>query len=240
MQVVRLSPRARAVFTARAGGVSRPPYGAVGGGGLNLAAHVGDDPAAVAANRAALERELGVRPVWMNQVHGNTVRVLEDGDVREAGECDAVIVTRAGWAPAVMVADCVPVLLADESGRVLAGAHVGREGLFRGVLPALLARLHDLTHEPLHAVAGPHICGRCYEVGAELHERAKAFGAASTTAWGTPGIDLLAGIRLQLAGLPLRELPGCTYEDERWYSHRREGVTGRFAGLAVRDGDTPR
>ncbi len=238
MQTVQLSPGARAVFTSRAGGVSRPPWAAVHGGGLNLAAHVGDDPAAVAANRAALEDTLGVRLVWMSQVHGRDVRVLGAGET-DPGECDAVVVLGGRTAPGVLVADCAPVLLADESGGVLAAAHVGRQGLFAGLLPALLDRLRDLTTTPLHAAVGPHICGRCYEVSQDLHDRAREFGAASTTAWGTPAVDLLAGIRVQLAGIPLTVVPGCTFEDARWYSYRRDGVTGRFAGIAIRDDDTP-
>lgn len=239
----RISPGARAFFTSRAGGVSRPPYGGPGGsGGLNLALHVGDDPADVVANRARLERTLGPGLVWMDQVHGNTVRVAVDPAAAEAaGECDALVIGPqvTGRAPAVLVADCAPVLLADESGSVLAAVHVGRAGLFAGVLPAALRRVRELTAEPVHAAVGPHICGRCYEVGAELSERARAFGAASTTTHGTPAIDLLAGIRGQLEGVPLTVIDACTVEDERWFSYRRDGVTGRFAGLAVRNGDTP-
>ncbi|NLI19391.1 MAG: laccase domain-containing protein [Actinomycetales bacterium] len=240
MQVVRLSPGARGYFTDRTGGVSSGRWGAAAGpGGLNLAAHVGDDPGSVERNRATLERAIGVRVAWMSQVHGNVVRILHDA-ADSAGECDAVVVPFPGLAPGVLVADCAPVLLADESGTLLAAAHVGREGLFRGVLPALVESLTRRTGERLFAAVGPHICGRCYEVSAELHERAREWGAASTTSWGTPAVDLLAGIRQQLGGVPLEVVPGCTFEDQRWYSYRRDGVTGRFAGVAVRDADTPR
>lgn len=218
------------MFTDRAGGVSSPPWDS-----LNLATHVGDDPADVAENRARLERRLGARPVWMDQVHGTTVSVFSDDVPAEAGTCDAVLLTGGDRAPAVLVADCVPLLLADESGRVRAAVHVGRAGLLAGIVPRVLARMRELTEAPLAAVAGPHICGRCYEVGAELADLGRDLGASCTTRWGTAGLDLLAGIRRQLEGVSLTHVGGCTREDPALFSYRRERTTGRIAGLVVRD-----
>lgn len=230
MLTCRISPGAVAVFTDRTGGVSRPPWDS-----LNLALHVGDAAADVAENRSRLERAVGARIVWMDQVHGADVRVLR-GETESAGECDAVVLEALdGLAPAVMVADCVPLLLADTTGAVRAAVHVGRAGLFAGLPERVAAEMRTVTDAPLHAVAGPHICGRCYEVSAALAEQARALGAQSTTRWGTPAIDLLAGIKRQLDGIPLTHVGTCTHEDSRLYSYRRDGTTGRMAGVAVRD-----
>lgn len=221
------APHASAFFTERRGGP--PPYG-----GGNLALHVGDDPASVAVNRAEIARELGDL-VWMDQVHGVAVAVTDTAG--EVGKADAVISVNPAVSPAVLVADCAPVLLANASGTVTAAVHVGRRGLVDGVIPRTLETLRTVTDEALHAVLGPHICGGCYEVGAELAEEAEATGAAARTTWGTPSLDLAAGIRLQLRGIPLRELGICTRETPSLYSYRRDGTTGRFAGI-VRS-DTP-
>lgn len=229
MLTCRISPGAVAVFTDRAGGVSRPPWEA-----LNLAFHVGDDPVDVAENRRRLERALGARPVWMDQVHGATVRVLRVPG--PAGECDAVVlVGLEEFAPAVLVADCVPLMVADEAGSVRAAVHVGRAGLFARLTERVVAEVCRLTDAPLRAVAGPHICGQCYEVSAELSAEARGLGAQSTTRWGTPGIDLLAGIRSQLGTIPLAHVGACTHEDASLYSYRRDGTTGRLAGVVLRD-----
>lgn len=234
MLVRRISPGAVAVFTDRAGGVSSPPWDS-----LNLATHVGDVRGEVIENRLRLERLLRTRVTWMTQVHGASVRVLSGVPPAEAGECDAVVLTASGdHSPAVLVADCVPLLVADETGSVRAAVHVGRAGLFGGIVPRVLATLRELTTAPLSAVAGPHICGFCYEVTPDLADRGRELGADSTTRWGTPGIDLLAGIRRQLDGVPLVHVGGCTREDPALFSFRRDGVTGRLAGIVLHD--TPR
>src|SRR5659263_515899 len=151
----RISPGARAFFTSRAGGVSRPPCGGPGGsGGLNLALHVGDDPADVVANRARLERTLGPGLVWMDQVHGNTVRVAVDPAAAEAvGECDALVIGPqvTGRAPAVLVLSLIHISEPTRLGMISYAVHVGRAGLFAGVLPAALRRVRELTAEPVHA-----------------------------------------------------------------------------------------
>ncbi|WP_249043238.1 polyphenol oxidase family protein [Georgenia thermotolerans] len=242
-----LGPGARGGFTARAGGVSGGPFAGETGGGLNLGLHVGDDPAAVLANRERVAAALGAPVGWMDQVHGAVVRVLDGApDPRTEGECDG-LVARAGTAgpvaAGVLVADCVPVLLAAADGSAVAAVHVGRQGLVRGVLPAALDRLAELgvPAAALHAAVGPSICGRCYEVPAALREdvAAQVPGTATTTAWGTPALDLPAGVLGQLAArgvTRVHHLAACTREDERFYSYRRAGereagTTGRFAGV---------
>nr|WP_098485220.1 peptidoglycan editing factor PgeF [Georgenia soli] len=240
-----LGPGARGVFTTRAGGVSAGPWSApAGAGGLNLGLHVGDDRAAVLANRARLEAAVGTRIVWMDQVHGDVVREATGGTGTSAGECDALVArAAAGVALAVMVADCVPVLLAAADGSVVGAAHVGRQGLVRGVLDAAVSRMAELGAAPsdVRAAVGPSVCGHCYEVPQPLQDEVEAVvpGTATTTSWGTPALDLRAGVLRQLSELGVSGVDtvhGCTMEDERLYSHRRAGrdgagTTGRFAGV---------
>ncbi|MPV37692.1 multicopper polyphenol oxidase [Georgenia subflava] len=246
-----LGPGARGAFTTRAGGVSAGPYAASGPtGGLDLALHVGDDPGAVADNRERLAAVVGGPVAWMDQVHGATVRVVERVTGASEGECDGLVAVRGGAevrsgaeppAVAVLVADCVPVLLADTGGTVVAAAHVGRQGLVRGVLGATVDAMRTRGAGALHAAIGPSICGRCYEVPAALRDEVEAQvpGTASSTSWGTPGLDLVAGVRHQLDAAGVRHVDhvaACTLEDERFYSYRRAGrdgtgATGRFVGV---------
>lgn len=254
----RLGPGARGGFTTRAGGVSAGPYGAAGGGGgLDLALHVGDDPAAVAVNRERLAAGLGVTVSWMDQVHGTDVAVVEVPGGADLGRCDAAVAVRGDrpLAVGVLVADCVPVLLADRRGDAVAAVHVGRRGLVAGVIEATLATLtaQGVDTADLFAAVGPAVCGRCYEVPAAMQEEVADVvpGTASTTSWGTPALDVPAGVLRRLAAAGLRavdHVDACTLEDVRFYSYRRAGrdgapVTGRFAGV-VRTrrgaGDTPR
>jgi YfiH family protein len=218
------------VTTRDGGGVSRARYA-----GLNLADHVGDDPAAVAANRARLAESLGVPVRYMRQVHGARVAV-----VRGPGpppEADALVTDAAGLAVAVLVADCVPVLF--EAPGAVAVAHAGRAGMAAGVLPATLAVLAGLGVRPgsLSVTLGPAVCGACYEVPAAMRDEVAAAvpGCAAVTRRATPSIDLRAGLSAQLAAAGVTEVavsPRCTVEDRSLFSHRRDGPTGRFAGLA--------
>lgn len=215
MRHAQLSPGARAVFTTRA---------------------QGSFSQAEPANRLQLGRDLGVSLEWMDQVHGRDLCVVSEPTGRPmAATADALIVgpDMPGSAPVVVVADCVPLLLASESGRFRAAVHVGRQGLLLGVAALAVERLQQLAGEPIFAAAGPHVCGRCYEVPAEMASDAAAFGAESTTSWGTPAIDLLAGIRHQLTGVPLAVVPGCTLEDGECYSYRRDKTVGRMAGIVL-------
>jgi YfiH family protein len=227
---------ARWVVTDRAGGQSAGPYDS-----LNLGDHVGDDPDRVAANRARVAAEIGLTPGdlrFMSQVHG--ARVAQVG--REPGaappEADALVTTDRGVALAVLVADCVPGLLAARRSDVIAVAHAGRRGVAAGVVPATVGAMHALGARPSRIVAkvGPAICGRCYEVPRAMQEEICSVvpEARSTTAAGTPGLDLRAAVVAQLMGAGVQSIEvesWCTAERDDLYSHRRDGVSGRFGGL---------
>ncbi|WP_424214193.1 peptidoglycan editing factor PgeF [Streptomyces sp. BI20] len=229
-------------FTDRWGGVSAVPYE-----GLNLGGAVGDDPAAVLANRGLAAAELGLDParvVWMNQVHGRDVAVVEGpwGEGAEIPCVDAVVTARRGLALAVLTADCTPVLLADPVAGVAAAAHAGRPGLVAGVVPAAVAAMVELGADPARITAhtGPAVCGRCYEVPAEMREEVAAVvpAARAETSWGTPAVDVVAGVHEQLAkaGVTRRRVSEvCTLESRDHFSYRRDRRTGRLAGYVWLD-----
>lgn len=213
----------------------------------NLALHVGDDPAAVHTRRAALEEAAGLGSRhfrFMNQVHGKDVAVFSGP--APAGQPPAAAPTAdamvsAGEPLAVMVADCVPIVLVGEgdaggpSAPVLGVVHAGRPGLAAGVVPAAVARMHALGATTVGAWIGPSICGKCYEVPEDMRADVAALVPAAwcTTSHGTPGLDLPAGVRSQLeaAGVAVEYSGGCTREDAELFSYRRDHHTGRFAGL---------
>jgi YfiH family protein len=202
----------------------------------NLALHVGDDPDEVGRRRRALERAIGVAPQglrFMTQVHGNAVAVMDQGTA--APEADAMV--SRGVPLAVMVADCIPVLLAGDApeGPVVAAVHAGRPGIANGIIPAAVNSMTALGATGIRAWLGPSICGSCYEVPAGLQAEVTAAVPASlsTTSWGTPGLDLPAGARSQLeqAGVTVEYSGPCTLETPSLFSYRRNKDTGRFAGL---------
>lgn len=207
---------------------------------LNLGGAVGDDPRAVRANRARAATELGLDPaavIWMNQVHGRDVAVVDGPWAgRDIPAVDAVVTDRPGLALAVLTADCTPVLLADPVAGVAGAAHAGRPGLVAGVVPAVVGAMVERGAEPsrIRARTGPAICGRCYEVPEAMREEVAAVvpEARATTGWGTPAVDVTAGVRAQLAaaGVPLREDSHiCTRESADHFSYRRDRTTGRLA-----------
>ena len=204
--------------------------------GLNLGAHVGDDPDAVARNRRLLEERLGRPVVYMDQCHGAGVAVV-DGVPATPPRCDGIVTRSGEVALAVLVADCVPVLLSGTGG-VVAAVHAGRPGMVAGVVPATVEAMRGLGAGDIDAVVGPSVCGRCYEVPAAMRDGAAAVQPVSATvSWtGTPAIDVAAGVVAQLsaAGVAVRWLPGCAHEREDLYSYRRDGATGRFAGVVAR------
>ncbi|MGV9338265.1 peptidoglycan editing factor PgeF [Streptomyces sp. NPDC003688] len=228
-------------FTDRWGGVSAAPYEE-----LNLGGAVGDDPGAVRANRELTAKALGLDPVsvvWMNQVHGADVAVVDEpwGD-RPVPEVDAIVTTRRGLALAVLTADCVPVLLADPVAGVVAAAHAGRPGMVAGVVPAAVRAMTELGAEPGRIVArtGPCVCGHCYEVPEALRaEVAEAEPTAhAVTSWGTPAVDVSAGVHAQLDRLGVcdrAQSPVCTLESGDHFSYRRDRTTGRLAGYVWLD-----
>jgi len=229
------SVRVRRVLTTRAGGRSAPPYDR-----FNLGDHVGDDPSAVAANRRRLGEGIGLGPervAWMNQVHGTDVAVVSEPG-GETPTADALVTDRPRLALAVVVADCVPVLLADPYAGVVAAAHAGRRGAADGVLERTLAAMAELGAETerVEVLLGPAICGEDYEVPAALRDEVEAVlpGSAATTRLGTPSLDLRAGLRRRLAdlGIPRVDVDArCTFEDDQLFSHRRAQPTGRLAGV---------
>lgn len=232
----------RAGFTTRAGGVSPPPWDS-----LNLGLNVEDDPDRVLANRDLVRRWAGTEVAWASQVHGNGVRVLTEGPGggrTSVGEYDALVTTTPAAAVGVLVADCVPVLLADPDARVVAAVHAGRRGLVAGVVQAALGAMVRRGADPsrVRAAIGPAISGPRYEVPEVMQREVAAVvpEAACRTRWGTPGLDLPAGVAAVLARSGVRGvlLTGwCTDADERFYSHRRAQragtATGRSAGVVA-------
>lgn len=225
--------------TTRAGGVSAPPFDT-----FNLGDHVGDDPAAVATNRARLAATIGVdaeRVVWMNQVHGDRVVVVDgprSGPVGGRVGTDALLTCTRGLALAVVTADCVPLLMADARAGVVAAVHAGRVGAQRGVavraVEAMLAA--GAAADDISVLLGPAVSGRHYEVPAAMADEVEAAlpGSRTTTAHGTPGLDLRAGIACQLKSLGVTAIdadPRCTVTDPNLFSHRRGAPTGRLASL---------
>ncbi|GAA1475862.1 peptidoglycan editing factor PgeF [Nocardioides aestuarii] len=197
------------------------------------------DRAPADVRRAALDAvavETGALPVVMHQVHGATVSVTS-GDDGPAPTCDALVTTTPGVALLARAADCVPVLLADPVAGVVAAVHSGRPGLAAGVVPAAVERVRALGAADLVAWVGPHVCGSCYEVPAAMRDEVAALvpESRSETSWGTPALDLGAGVRAQLAGAgvrDVRDVGGCTRETPDLPSYRRDGdAATRFAGV---------
>lgn len=208
-------------FTTREGGFSSPPYAE-----LNLGLHVGDDPEVVMRNRALVDEMYG--PVaYMNQSHSDVVVEVDHACVVDG---DALITRTPVVVLAVQTADCIPLLLEGE--RSVAAVHVGR----RGLLNCIADKTLDLmAEENVMAYIGPSICGRCYEVGADIFDEVVARFplAASTTQMGTHSLDLAGALaaHLTLRGVAVNRDLRCTVEDPTLFSYRRDGVTGRQAGL---------
>ena len=227
--------------TDRHDGHSVAPYDT-----LNLGGGVGDRGDAVRANRAALATAFGLpahRLVFMQQCHGAEVVVVEEPTPTPL-RCDAVVTTSTTLALAVLVADCVPILLADRSAGVVAAVHAGRAGVAAGIVPQTLIRLAELGAGQVEALVGPSICAACYEVPQHLCDEVAALVPATRarTRQGTPALDLAAGVLAQLgaAGVRTRQVPGCTRELGDLYSHRRGAPTGRFAAVIRRHDSGPR
>jgi len=226
----------RAAFTTRLGGVSTAPCDS-----FNLATHVDDAPADVAANRAQLRHllELPAEPAWLQQVHGSRVARLDDPGAPAAGGADAAVTAGVHPVCAIMVADCLPVLFASRDGMRIGAAHAGWRGLASGVLENTVEALGVPGNE-LTAWLGPAISQAHFEVGGEVRDAflAQDAGAAAHFAPNPRGrwqADLVALARRRLAALDVVDLHGgswCTYADaRRFYSHRRDGKGGRMAAL---------
>ena len=231
-----LPPGVGSFCSERAGGVSAAPWDT-----LNLGDHVGDAEAAVAENRRRYAQALGARPVFLKQVHGRGVVRLDAG-TSDGNEADACWTTERGLACTMMVADCLPVLLASRSGQVVGAAHCGWRGLAGGVLEALHAQMATAGAGQVIAWLGPCIGPEAFEVGPEVREAFVA-GDAQARALFRPQAqdkflaDLSGLARRRLAALGVRDVHGndgsrawCTVSNpSRFFSHRRDRVSGRFA-----------
>lgn len=178
--------------------------------------------------------------VRMRQVHGADVHVVErsslDLPAEEPPVADGLVTALPGVALVVRAADCVPVILADLDRGVVGAAHAGRPGLVAGVVPATVARMRGIGAERIVAWLGPRVCGRCYEVPAAMRDEVAAAVPESfaETSWGTPAVDVAAGVAAQLAALDAEvvDVARCTREDDRLFSYRREGqAAGRLGGV---------
>lgn len=256
----RAPARVRALSTRRNGGISHGRFAS-----LNLATHVGDEAAAVDENRRRLCTAAGLpaQPIWLHQVHGAEVEDLDRPNPASAGAPtgrdgapmardaapigrdamlvgrDAALTRTAGRVCAILTADCVPILLADDAGSVVAAAHAGWRGLSAGVLAATVRAL-EVAAVRLHAWIGPCIGAAHYEVGPEVRDAllavdARAAVAFRATAGGKFHADLALAARQQLQALGIARIHGageCTYAyPDRYFSHRRDGQTGRQATL---------
>jgi YfiH family protein len=225
-------PGVRALSTLRGGGMSMPPWGS-----FNLGDHVGDDPRAVAANRASLRHELPAEPVWLRQVHGT--RCVDAATVTPGEQADASFTRQRGVVCAVLTADCLPVLLCDERATVVGIAHAGWRGLAAGVIEATVTAM-DEPGGKLMAWLGPAIGPQAFEVGGEVRDiflagdatAAEAFVPAAEGKW---LCDIYRLARRRLRALGIRRVASadcCTVNDaQRWFSFRRDGISGRMASL---------
>jgi polyphenol oxidase len=222
----------RAFVTTRAGGVSRGAYAS-----LNLGLRTGDDPRAVAANRERLRAALPQSPRWLRQVHGSAV--VEADTLTDPPEADAAIAREPNTVCAVMVADCLPVMLTDRAGTVTAIAHAGWRGLAGGVLENVVQRMPSAP-EDIIAFLGPGIGPSVFEVGADVRNAFLEHDADAAAAF-TPRVpgkwlaDLYLLSRRQLRQAGVESIFGggfCTYTDpRRFFSYRRDRTTGRMAAL---------
>lgn len=226
----------RMLFTSRAGGVSASPYES-----FNLGGHVGDDEQAVAANRQRLADIAGLdagRFVWMEQLHTNNVTVVDGPQTGPVEATDAVVTTSEKLALCVLVADCVPVLLADHNAGVVAAAHAGRLGARNGIIPRTVEKMRELGATPanIQVLLGPAAAGESYEVPQDMADDVEQHlpGSKTRTKKGTAGLDIRAGLVRQLLGLGVTHIdadPRDTVTDKTFFSYRREKTTGRQAGV---------
>jgi polyphenol oxidase len=213
-------------FTNRTGGASTGAFAS-----LNLGLHVGDEESAVIKNRRVLESEFG--PIqFMNQLHGDRVAVIETV-TDEYPAVDSLVTGIPGVSLAVQVADCIPLLL--HSTHSVASVHVGRKGLVNGITLKTIEIMRSMGATEISAIIGPSICGPCYEVSQDIYDEVVALhpAAKSKTIDGTFALDLPAALRVILEGeaITIVNESRCTVENLSLFSYRRDGVTGRQAGI---------
>lgn len=214
-------------FTNSTGGISTGAFLS-----LNLAQHVGDKPELVAHNRTILEREIGLPTQYMNQVHGDQVLQIQQLLENEP-TADGLLTTNTEIALAVMVADCIPLLLSNKSS--VAAVHVGRRGLINNIALVAISKMRAIDSSSITAVIGPAICGKCYEVSEDIYtEVVDQFPLArARTQSGALSLDLTKALKSLLMdqGVTVIEENLCTVEESSLYSYRRDGVTGRQVGV---------
>lgn len=230
-------PNVRSLLTTREGGVSVGPYSS-----LNLGLHVGDDPLAVATNRARVSERVAAagEPLWLNQVHGTRVIDAATFSSKDGPpQADAAFSRSAGVVCVVMTADCLPVLFCDDAGSIVAVAHAGWRGLFAGVLEQTIAAM-DMPGRALMAYLGPAIGPQSFAVGDEVRSAFVAADAKAATAFtplqsGKWLADIYRLARQRLAGQGVERIFGGAYctvsEADRFFSYRRDGRTGRMAAM---------
>jgi len=220
-------------FTDRHGGISSAPFDS-----LDVSRSRPGRDAELASNLARLAKAFAVPGfATMHQMHGAEVRVVDVPGLAP-GRCDALVTKTAGVALCVRVGDCVPVVFADAANGVVGVAHAGRAGMVAGVVGATVDAMRSLGATLIEAYIGSHVCGGCYEVPPAMRDEVAGLvpAAFACTRWGTPSLDLGAGVRSQLdaAGCTSNDRARCTRESDDLYSHRRDGDrSGRFAGLVV-------
>ena len=238
------------LMTHREGGVSQPPYDC-----LNLGEHVGDDLGSVAANRLILGTFIPSDPIWLNQTHGTTVF---DADMwvpygpsgyTEAPQADAAITTLPNYVLGILTADCLPVFLASKDGQVIGAAHAGWRGLNLGVVEATVAAMRQKVKKDdleIQAYFGPAIGPEAFEVGEDVravfieHDQNTAIAFKPCAESGKYMADIYQLARLRLQALGISSIEGgkdCTFQDQRFFSYRRDGNTGRMANLIWKTGN---
>jgi YfiH family protein len=219
---------AQLLFTARQGGTSVGSFES-----FNLGDHVGDTAEAVAENRKILRKLLSQKqPIFMNQVHGNDVAEV-DGSTVSPITADALVTRETGLPLAVLSADCLPILIKGRD--VAAVIHAGRKGILNGVISKTISKIRSLSNAELVATIGPAICSECYEVDVQMYLDAIAIEPNLATTLETHCLDLkkAATVQLQRGSAIVNVLEICTAHDPNFFSYRRDGISGRNAGVIV-------
>jgi YfiH family protein len=219
---------AQLIFTARTGGSSTVYYSS-----LNLGDHVGDDRDLVAQNRETLRKLVSQeRLVFMNQVHGDTV-IEVDESVYSPVTADAIITRTPGLPLVVLVADCLPILISSPA--VVGAVHAGRKGVLNGIISKTVSAMRALGATDLEAMIGPAICKACYEVDLEMYQAAIEQKPELSTTLSSHRLDLTRAAKFELesAGVKVSTLDICTAHNANYFSYRRDGQTGRSAGVIV-------
>ncbi len=225
---------ARALFTDRHGGVSTGAFR-----DFNLALHVGDNPTSVVENRNILARSLGVDPAqvfYMNQVHGKDVATITSAsDSTNPASVDALFTTEPGLALVVLTADCIPLLMYSKGA--IAAVHVGRKGLVAGIATEVIDLFaeQNISADQISAELGASICGGCYEVEMEMYRDVVAQIPATATDEERHCLDLVSGLHSQLESAGIRSVIStrCTFEDDNYFSYRRDDRTGRQGSVVM-------